>query len=58
MRGTFCMHCIEDCEYDAIVAKPALGGRVSMRVDPKACTGCGVCIGKCPVNAIALANKA
>lgn len=53
-RGTSCVRCIEECEYDAIVSTPALGGRTKMRVDHTACTGCGMCISTCPVDVISL----
>lgn len=55
-RGTLCVSCIEECEYDAIVARPALGGRMKMHIDAIACTGCGICIKTCPVDAILLNN--
>jgi len=55
-RGTNCVSCIEECEYDAIVARPALGGRMKMHIDAMACTGCGICIKTCPVDAISLNN--
>jgi len=57
-RGTACVRCVEVCEYDAIVAMPALGGRTEMHIDAMACTGCGMCIATCPVNAMALNNLA
>jgi len=53
-RGTSCVRCIEECEYDAIVASPLLGGRTRMQVDTTACTGCGMCVATCPVNVISL----
>jgi len=53
-RGTSCVRCIEECEYDAIVARPALGGRTKMQIDHTVCTGCGMCIATCPVNEISL----
>lgn len=55
-RGTSCVSCIEACEYDAIIARPALGGRMKMHIDVMACTGCGICIRPCPVDAISLNN--
>lgn len=57
-RGTSCVRCIEECEYDAIVASPQLGGRVNMQVDTTACTGCGMCINTCPVDVISLHSRA
>ena len=55
-RGTNCVSCLEVCEYDAIIARPALGGRTKMHIDTMACTGCGICIKPCPVDAISLNN--
>ena len=53
-HGTSCVRCIEECEFDAIVAKPALFGRTDMQVNNTDCNGCGMCISTCPVNAITL----
>jgi len=53
-RGTSCVRCVEECEYDAILARPALGGRTRMQVDHIACTGCGMCIATCPVKEISM----
>ena len=36
----------------AILFRPALGGYALPEVDAAACTGCGLCIGVCPVKAI------
>lgn len=55
-RGTNCVRCLEECEYDAIVARPALGGRMKMHIDEAACIGCGMCIATCPVKAISINN--
>lgn len=57
-RGISCVRCIEECEYDAIVAKPVLGGRLKMHINHQPCTGCGICISTCPVEAISLKNLA
>ena len=53
-HGTSCVRCIEECEHDAIVAKPMLGGRSKMQIDNLVCTGCGMCVGICPVNAVSM----
>jgi ferredoxin-type protein NapF len=57
-RGTSCVRCIEECEYDAIVATPLLGGRTRLQVDTTVCTGCGMCVATCPTNVISLNNPA
>jgi len=51
-RGTSCVRCIESCAQEAIVARPALRGRLEIRIDDAACNGCGACVAGCPVNAI------
>lgn len=53
-QGTSCVRCIEECEYDAIVARPALGGKTNLQIDASVCTGCGMCISTCPVDSIQL----
>ena len=55
--GTSCMRCIEECEYDAIIARPVMGGKVSMQINQTACIGCGMCVGTCPVNAINMESQ-
>jgi ferredoxin-type protein NapF len=54
INGTSCVRCIESCLVDAIVARPGLRGRVQMRVDETACTGCGACFAPCPVEAVSM----
>jgi len=56
--GITCVRCIEACEYDAIVARPALGGRTKMQINHQACIGCGMCISTCPVDEISLESPA
>lgn len=55
-HGTSCVRCIEECETDAILSRPALGGRVNMQIVAADCTGCGMCINTCPVKAITLSG--
>ncbi len=57
VAGTNCIRCIEDCEHEAILSTPALGGRVYMRVDPQLCTGCGACVASCPVTAVVMEDS-
>ncbi|MCP4047714.1 MAG: ferredoxin-type protein NapF [Gammaproteobacteria bacterium] len=57
-RGTSCVRCVEECEHNAITARLALGGRSKMQINPQTCTGCGMCISTCPVEALTLENLA
>jgi len=56
-RGTYCERCIEECEHQAIVAKPAMRGRFDLWVEADLCTGCGFCVSGCPVDSISLINR-
>ena len=51
-QGVVCRLCQDQCEAMAILFRPALGGYALPEVDAAACTGCGLCIGVCPVKAI------
>ncbi|MFT3663474.1 ferredoxin-type protein NapF [Piscinibacter sp.] len=53
-RGVECRVCGDACEARALRFAPALGGIAQLRVDAQACTGCGDCVGVCPVGAIGL----
>jgi ferredoxin-type protein NapF len=52
-KAVSCRVCGEHCEDAAIRFHPALGGR-AIPVVAEACTGCGDCLGVCPVGAIAM----
>jgi ferredoxin-type protein NapF len=54
INGTSCVRCTEACEPEAILARPALGGRVNLSIDQDTCTGCGACVSTCPVKAISM----
>jgi ferredoxin-type protein NapF len=56
-NGTACVRCVEECTEEAIIARPAPGGRTSMQINDDACTGCGMCVGVCPVDALSLATR-
>lgn len=51
-HGVVCASCREVCPESAIHVPP--GGRGAATVDAERCTGCGACVGICPVGAIAL----
>ena len=53
-NGVTCFSCRDACGEAAIRFRPALGG-AHPELDPSRCTGCGACVGVCPVAAIALA---
>jgi len=56
-RGVLCRSCADDCEPEAIMFKPILGGVARPSINPKSCTGCGDCRVSCPVNAIVLISR-
>ncbi|HQY63177.1 MAG: hydrogenase iron-sulfur subunit [Myxococcales bacterium] len=52
-----CVHCHDDCPYDAIRMVPRTDGRkftLQAEVDPAKCVGCGVCAGSCDSGSISL----
>lgn len=51
-HGVVCASCSDLCPVAAIRVPPAARG--AAQVDADACTGCGACVGACPVDAIAL----
>jgi len=56
-RGIGCIRCIEECEYDAIISRPAVGGKAEMEIRSSICTGCGMCYATCPANAISFSTR-
>lgn len=50
--GVACRVCQDACEHGAIAFRPLLGGRSQPSVASDRCTGCGACVGTCPVRAI------
>jgi ferredoxin-type protein NapF len=52
VQGVICRLCEEQCEPAAIRFRPALGGYALPEVDAGSCTGCGACVGVCPVGAV------
>lgn len=53
-QGVECRSCGDVCATAAINFRPKLGGVAEPILDQAACTGCGECIGVCPVNALSV----
>lgn len=51
-RGVVCASCRDACPASAIHVPP--GARGAASVDADRCTGCGACVGTCPVDAVSL----
>ncbi|RJF94117.1 ferredoxin-type protein NapF [Sphingomonas cavernae] len=54
-NGVTCFSCRDACGEMAIRFRPAQGG-AAPELDTDRCTGCGACVGICPVSAISLAR--
>jgi ferredoxin-type protein NapF len=52
-----CRVCADACDARAIRFRPAPGGISQMRLDPAACTACGLCVSVCPAGAITLSRR-
>ncbi len=48
-QGVVCVACRQACGEDAVVFE----GMMRPRIDADACTGCGLCVPACPVEAVA-----
>ncbi len=57
-RNVVCRTCRESCQEDAIRFKLAIGAAARPQVDPDRCTGCGACVGPCPVAAVTVGEIA
>ena len=55
--GVTCRVCEGACETSAIRFRPRLGGGSSPSISSKDCTGCGACVGACPVRAIEITDR-
>lgn len=51
-KGVECRSCQDVCEPRAIRFTPTLGGVARPALTPSLCSGCGACVGTCPVGAI------
>ncbi|MBK5565875.1 ferredoxin-type protein NapF [Ensifer sp. SSB1] len=51
-RYVACQSCGESCPEQAIRFRPRIGGPFLPELDEAKCTGCGACLGGCPVSAI------
>jgi ferredoxin-type protein NapF len=51
-RGVVCRSCGEACGEGAIRFRLRVGGAAEPRLYADACTGCGCCVGVCPVQAV------
>lgn len=52
--GIDCQACRDHCPTAAIRFRPRLGGPFLPEIDEDACSGCGACIGVCPVDAVSI----
>lgn len=56
LNQVVCRSCGETCPTGAIRFRVASGAVARPEVDPAACSGCGACVGPCPVAAVTLAE--
>ena len=58
VAGVHCETCRDACGEAAVRFRPRLGGPPRPELEPDRCTGCGVCAGTCPADAITLQPEA
>jgi len=56
-HGESCRECEDLCELNAIRFTPVAGRLPATQILEDACTGCGECLGVCPVDAIDLKER-
>jgi len=56
--GVECRVCEDQCEPRAIRFRLTSGGVSAPQLDETLCTGCGACVGPCPVDAVLLLPEA
>jgi len=57
LKGVVCRACGEACDTRAIRFRLEVGGLARPLVDGEACTGCGGCLARCPVDAVNLRRE-
>ena len=55
--GSWCSVCVEECEHEAISISSDIGRAPILQVNADKCTGCGACVGPCPVAALVVKPK-
>ena len=53
-QGVVCRSCGEVCDERAIRFRLRVGGAAQPQLETELCTGCGRCVGVCPVRAVAI----
>lgn len=55
-KGVHCEACRDICDVRAIQMTYRVGGPPNPSIVTETCTGCGACVGVCPVSAISIRN--
>lgn len=56
-KGVHCEACRDICDTRAIGMRYRVGGPPRPDIDQNTCTGCGACVGVCPVTAISIVEE-
>jgi ferredoxin-type protein NapF len=57
MKGVTCRSCGDVCDTRAIRFQLQVGGRADLTIYTENCTGCGACVGVCPVQAVTVVSE-